>query len=284
MTDAQQIKFDRLTCVIKSYDSTLVAFSGGVDSAFVLRVARDVLGKHCVKAVTADSPSVPRRELENAKKLACELGVEHRVIQTKEFEDPRYLANSEQRCFFCKTELYTRLTVLAGEWRLRTVCDGTHVDDLGDFRPGLRAASQHHIQSPLVAAGFGKAEIRALSRSMGLAVWDKPASPCLSSRVPHREEITAQKLKQIEAGENFLKDLGFCIVRLRHLGETARVELGRDELVRVMDVGLRNEVTNFILSLGFRSVCLEPYGASRVDLEKNLDPAVRTEMTKAGLC
>jgi len=252
-------KFAHLKDILRGYESVLVAFSGGVDSAFVLKAARDVLGRERVKAVTAQSESVPARELEAAKQLAQALDVEHRVIETRELENPNYRANPTHRCYFCKTELYDKLLPIANEWRLKTVCNGTNVDDLRDFRPGRTAAEEHGIKSPLVDANLTKEEIRSLGCLIELPVWNKPASPCLSSRFPYGHEITSEQLKQVEAGEDFLKDLGFRIVRLRHFGSKARLELGQDEFLRVMDVALRDRITKYILSLGFKTVYFEPY-------------------------
>ena len=272
-------KFNLLKEVIASYRSVLVAFSGGVDSAFVLKVARDVLGRERAKAVTAESESVPARELEEAKALARELDVEHRVIQTRELENEQYRKNPINRCYFCKTELYEHLIPIAKEWRLDTICNGTNVDDLTDFRPGLNAAHEHGVKSPLAEAKLTKEEIRALSREIGLPVWDKPAAPCLSSRFPYGHEITPEKLKQVETGENFLKDLGFKIVRLRHFGTKARLELGRDEFVHVMDVSLRTQITEFILSLGFKTVVFEPYESGRLNRENQQPPSLRAKQS-----
>ncbi|MBI1978263.1 MAG: ATP-dependent sacrificial sulfur transferase LarE, partial [Candidatus Omnitrophica bacterium] len=252
-------KLGRLKDIIQSYESVLVAFSGGVDSTFVLKVARDVLGRDLAKAATASSPSVPRREIEAAKELVQRMDVEHRMIHTHELENQNYKTNPLDRCYFCKSELYETLFPIAEEWNLKTIVNGTNLDDLGDFRPGLKAADEHGIRSPLVEAELTKSEIRGLARALGLPIWDKPASPCLSSRFPYGDEITSEKLKQVENGENFLKDLGFQVMRLRHFGEKARVELGREEFVRVMDVALRNQITDFIRSLGFKTVVFEPY-------------------------
>lgn len=260
-------KLDRLKSIVQEYQSVLVAFSGGVDSAFVLKVARDVLGRECAKAVTAESESVPERELEAAKELARSMDVEHRVIRTHELEHPDYQANPAHRCYFCKTELYEHLIPIAREWKLETICNGTNVDDLSDFRPGLGAADEHGVKSPLVEAGLTKEEIRYLAHELGLSIWDKPASPCLASRIPYGDQITPEKLSQIERGENFLKDLGFRVVRLRHFGSKARLELGRDEFVEVLDVGLRVKITDFIRSLGFKTVVFERYQSGRLNTE-----------------
>ncbi len=267
----QSSKLKRLKEVIYGYRSVLVAFSGGVDSAFVLKVARDVLGRDHAKAVTAESESVSARELDLAKALALALDVEHKVIQTHELDNANYKTNPMNRCYFCKTELYGQLLPIAREWNLETIANGTNFDDLGDFRPGLAAADEHGIKSPLVEAGLTKAEIRDLSHTLGIPVWDKPAEPCLSSRFPYGHEITPEKLKQVETGENFLKDLGFKIVRLRHFGAKARLELGHREFVRVMDVELRGRITEFIRSLGFKTVIFEPYQSGRLNEEAKAD-------------
>ena len=262
-------KLERLKEIICGYKSVLIAFSGGVDSAFVLKVARDVLGRDHVQAVTADSESLSRRELEIAKKLASELDVEHRVIRTHELENENYAANPAKRCYFCKSELYDRLVPIAQELGLSAICNGTNLDDLNDFRPGHEAARERSVKSPLVEAGFTKKDVRNLSYAIGLTIWDKPASPCLSSRVPYGDAITEEKLKQIEKGENFLKDLGFKIVRLRHFGSKARIELGQDEFVRMMDAGLREQIVAFIRSLGFKTAVFEPYRHGSLNEETN---------------
>ena len=263
----QNLKLEQLKNIIAGYGSVLVAFSGGVDSAFVLKVARDVLGRERTKAVTAKSESVPEREINKAKELARELNVEHRVIQTRELENKNYRTNPINRCYFCKTELYNRLLPIAQEWKLEVICNGTNLDDLGDFRPGQSAAEEHGVKSPLVEAALTKEDIRYLSRQLDLPVWDKPAEPCLSSRFPYGHGITPEKLKQVETGENFLKDLGFRVVRLRHFGNKARLELGREEFIRVTDISLRIEVTDFIRSLGFKTVVFEPYQSGRLNQE-----------------
>lgn len=268
-------KLEQLKKIILDYRSVLVAFSGGVDSAFVLKVARDVLGRDLAKAVTAGSDSISARELEAAKKLAVELDVEHRVIQTHELENDQYRENPVERCYFCKTELYNRLIPIATEWKLETIVNGANMDDLGDFRPGLTAADEHGIKSPLVEAGLTKSEIRMFSRELGLQVWAKPAEPCLSSRFPYGHEITPEKLKQVEIGEDFLKSLGFKVVRLRHFGQKARLELGRDEFVRVMDVTLRTQITEFIQALGFKVIVFEPYRSGILNEESQQSPSLR---------
>lgn len=260
-------KLDRLQAVIAGYESVLVAFSGGIDSAFVLKIAHDTLGREKTKAVTAQSDSLAARELEEAKIFTQTFDIEHKIIETDEFQNFNYVSNPQNRCYYCKDELYAKMRPIAEMWNLKTIANGTHVDDLGDTRPGLRAAEEHGIKSPLVETGFTKQDVRDWSRRLGLEIWGKPASPCLSSRVPHGEEITRAKLNQIEAGENFLKDCGLKIVRLRHFGNKARVELGSEEFIALMDVGLREKVTDFIRLLGFKVVMFEPYKQGRLNEE-----------------
>ena len=262
-----ETKLDLLQEIIAGYESVLVAFSGGIDSAFVLKVARDTLGRRYAKAATAQSDSLAARELAEAKKFAQTIDVEHKIIATDEFQNPNYVSNPKNRCYYCKDELYDKLLPIAEAWNLKTIASGTQLDDLGDARPGLRAAEEHGVKSPLVEAGFTKQEVRRWAEKIGLEIWAKPASPCLSSRIPHGDEITAAKLRQIETGENFLKDCGFKIVRLRHFGNKARVELGAEEFVALMDPGLRQKITDFIRLLGFKVVHFEPYGQGRLNEE-----------------
>jgi uncharacterized protein len=270
-------KSEELKRVIENYGSVLVAFSGGTDSTLVLKIARETLGKDKVVAVTAESESIPKRELEEAKVLARELDVRHEIIHTSELDNPLYRENPERRCYFCKSELFNRLTALAKELNLMNVCDGTNTDDLNDFRPGFEAICEREVKSPLVEARLTKQDVRDLSCSLGLSTWNKPANPCLSSRVPYGEPITEEKLRQIETGENFLRDLGFSIVRLRHFGAKARVELGREEFARLKDASLRERVSTFISSLGFKTVLFELYRQGRLNEEKNSHPVSRSE-------
>jgi len=222
-------KLKALEKISRSYGKVLVAFSGGADSAFILKIARDVLGKENVLAVIAKSPSLPASELEEAREIAREIDSPLVEIETSELENPDYAANPVNRCYFCKTELYTHLVPLARERGFPVIVNGTNRDDLGDWRPGLKAAGENQIKSPLVEAGFTKAEIRAASKGLGLSTWSKPQAACLSSRIPFGVAVTPEKLKQVEQGEEILKRLGFEVVRLRWFGKNAQIEVGEEE-------------------------------------------------------
>ncbi|MBS3096815.1 ATP-dependent sacrificial sulfur transferase LarE [Candidatus Woesearchaeota archaeon] len=216
-------KYEKLRNEIKKLGSAIVAFSGGVDSALVLKVAHDILGNNVV-AVTADSPSLPRRELEETKNIAKQIGAKHLIINTEETQNENYLKNPSNRCYHCKSELYTKLKLISEQLGIKNILNGTNFDDLGDFRPGLKAADENNVISPLKKAEITKNEVRQLAKELGLRIWDKPSSPCLSSRVPYGSEITLKKLSMIEEAENFLKDFGIRELRVRHFGSLARIE------------------------------------------------------------
>lgn len=247
--------------IVASYKRALVAFSGGCDSALVLKVARDVLGKENVLAVIAKSPSLPESELDDARRIAEEIDAELRVIETHELQDNNYTSNPVNRCYFCKTELYSELKPLAGQLNFPFILNGVNQDDLGDWRPGIKAAEEHQIKSPLVEAGLTKEEIRRISRELGLSTWSKPQAACLSSRIPFGVNITPEKLKQVERGEAHLKQLGFEMVRLRWFGEKAMIEVGKEETQRFFSSGeLRAETLQGLQSLGFKTVDLNLQG------------------------
>lgn len=242
---------------LRALGGVVVAFSGGVDSAYLLAAAHDILGDRCVGA-TAVSPSLARDELDAARRTAGFIGARHVVVETNEYDDPRYRRNDLERCYFCKHELFVRLTALAAELGLPTVAYGANADDLGDFRPGMRAAGKFEVRAPLLDAGLTKAEIRALARARGLDVWDKPASPCLASRIPHGTPVTFTALRQIEEGERVLRRLGFHDVRVRHYGQTARIEVPLADIGRLREVIPGIAVT--LRGLGFRDVVVDPRG------------------------
>jgi uncharacterized protein len=242
---------------IRKIESCAVAFSGGVDSTFVLLVARETLGARAV-GVTALSESLPAGELDEARDLARRIGARHVVLRTFETQDENYLANSANRCYFCKTEMYLRISDFARNEQLAAVLDGLNQDDLQDRRPGRAAAIQRGVISPLVDVGLTKSDIRVLSREMGLPTWDKPALACLSSRIPHGTPITLQALSQVDRAETYLRKLGVGQVRVRHHGQVARIEVEPKDfsLIRMK----HTEISAHLNALGFAEVVLDPAG------------------------
>jgi uncharacterized protein len=253
-------KLDALEDRLQALGSVLVAFSGGVDSALLLQVAVRALGRERVLAVTGRSPSVPRADLEGVAALAAQLGASHEFYDTQEFADPNYVANPQNRCYFCKSELYSRLCELAAERGFAAVASGTNFDDLSDHRPGLQAAVEHRVVAPLVDVGITKAELRQIGAALGLAIHAKPASPCLSSRIPYGESVTPEKLARIDAAETYLRELGFGECRVRHHTDLARIELSPDELERLASAELRAAIDQHFRGLGFRYVTLDLRG------------------------
>jgi uncharacterized protein len=262
-------KLATLRRLIESYESCLIAYSGGVDSAFLAFVAHEVLGDR-VLAVIADSPSLPRRELEEAVGLAGRFKIPLRVIRTREFDNLDYLANPPNRCFFCKQELFSRLVPLAKAEGFRVLAYGENASDVGDHRPGAAAAAEFEVRAPLKEAGLSKDEIRRLSAGLGLPTADKPQMPCLSSRIPHGELVTSGKLRMIEAAENLLRDAGFRDVRVRHfelsMGALARIEVGREEIARLTGSGRDAGLADAIRALGYNQVRVDPLGYRRGSL------------------
>src|SRR5438105_8783835 len=243
------VKREKLLETLCGLDRVAVAFSGGIDSTVVAKAAFLTLGDRAV-AVTADSASVPRAELEDARRLAEQIGIRHRIVETEEFADPDYVRNDGTRCYYCKSELYSRIEALLPELGVEVICSGANLDDRGDYRPGLTAAAEHAVRHPLQEAGFTKADVRALARHWGLPTWDKPASPCLSSRLAPGVTVTPERTARVEAAEAFLHRLGLreCRVRL-HEGELARIEVPASELARMAEPAVREKLTRRLKEL-----------------------------------
>ena len=248
---------DALRQAIEPIGSALVAFSGGIDSALVLAVAAERTRVPTV-ALTAVSPSLARHELEGAQALARRLGVRHLLVETRELDDPDYASNPTNRCYFCKRELYARCLETASSLGMEHVLDGFNADDEREHRPGRQAAVERQVRSPLVEAGLSKADVRKAARSLGLPIWDKPSSPCLSSRLPYGTPVTVERLAQIEAAEAVLRSFGFREFRVRHFGEAARIELAEAELPRLQSPELCTQVKEAIKASGYRSVAVDP--------------------------
>ncbi len=239
--------------------SVLVAYSGGVDSAFLMKVATETLGDQAL-AVTADSRTIPRSELEVARNLAESIGARHMVINTDEMSDPSFVANPTDRCYHCKKTLFSTLTKLAAEQGIGCVIEGSNLDDVSDYRPGTRAIDQFNVRSPLKEVGLTKDEIRIMSKAAGLPTWDKPAAPCLSSRIPYGSEITLEKLNRIEEAEKHVRQLGFPILRVRDHGEVARIEVPREDIARLVDPDVAHSVNDRLKELGYRYVAVDLRG------------------------
>jgi uncharacterized protein len=258
-----------LRSILADMGSVVVAFSGGVDSAYLAWAATDVLGDKAL-CVTAESASYPEHHRQLALKVARECNLHHEIIFTGEVERAEYRANPENRCYFCKHELYTRLTALARERGFACVADGTNADDRGDYRPGRIAAKQFGVRSPLDEAGMTKDEIREQSRLAGLPVWDEPASACLSSRIPYHHEVTPEKLRQIERGEEALKALGFRVCRVRHHDTLASVELAGEDLERALEPEMQDAIVRELQAAGYESVTIDPKGYRTGSLNEGL--------------
>ena len=252
-------KRQQLVKSISDMGSMIVAYSGGVDSAFLAAVAHEVLGDKAI-SVTANSPSLAPSELEDAIALATEQGIHYEIIETKETEREDYQANNPDRCFFCKDELYSHLIKFADQRGYSVITNGTNVDDLGDYRPGLEAAKQYGVRSPLVEADLSKQDIRDLSKKMGLATWDKPAQACLSSRIPYGTMVTVEALTRIAKAEHFLRSKGFKQLRVRHHDTVARIEIEPKDFLALLDDSIRDEITEYFKSIGYSYVTMDMNG------------------------
>ena len=249
----------RLYDALSSFDSVIVAFSGGVDSAYLAWVATEVLGPAAL-CVTADSPSYPDHHRQLALRIAREFSLHHEFVTTSETEQPEYRANPVNRCYYCKSELYDVLSRLAADRGISVIVDGSNADDRSDYRPGRQAAREYGVRSPLDEADLTKADIRELSRRAGLPTWDEPASACLSSRIPYHSEVTTEKLRMIERAEAALRDLGFRVCRVRHHDTLARIELGTNELHRALDPDVRERIVGELRAIGYQHVTIDLQG------------------------
>ncbi len=263
---------DRLLETLRDYGRVAVAYSGGVDSAVVAQAAHLALGANAV-AVTAVSESLAAGELEAAEELAKRIGITHRVIRTDEFADANYARNNPDRCYFCKSELYGRLSALLGVLGVDVIASGANVDDAGDHRPGMRAAAENHVRHPLQECGFGKSTVRALALAWDLPAWDKPATPCLSSRVAYGEQVTPERVKMIDEAEQWLRGQGLRLLRVRyHKGDMARIEVPIEELPRLASPEVRNELVEVFRALGFKFVTLDLEGFRSGSLNSLITP------------
>ena len=261
MIDIQlQSKYTQLRSILSDLGSVAIGFSGGIDSTLLIRVATDVLGSKAL-AVIGRSETYPTREFEEAIQMATSFGSRYRIVNTEETDNLKFKENPPDRCYFCKTELFGKLQLIADEEGIRWIADGTILDDLGDFRPGMKAKGEHSVRSPLLEAGFGKADVRALARELNIATWDKPSFACLSSRFPYGQGITKENLTKVDSAETFMRDLGFRFFRVRHHdNKTARLEIGPQEFDRLLDATLREKIVGRMKELGFVYVTLDLQG------------------------
>jgi pyridinium-3,5-biscarboxylic acid mononucleotide sulfurtransferase len=274
---------ERLVATLRGYGRVAVAYSGGVDSTVVAQAAHEALGDAAI-AVTAVSDSLAAGELEEAQELARRIGIPHRVIRTEEFADPNYLRNQPDRCYFCKSELYGRLSGLLGELGVDVIASGANTDDLGDHRPGMRAAAENGVRHPLQECGLGKPEVRALARAWGLPTWDKPATPCLSSRIAYGEEVSPERVRMIDQAEQWLRQRGLRILRVRyHKGDLARIEVPLDDLARLVDLQVRGELITAFRALGFKFVTLDLEGFRSGSFNSALPVVVPVESLLRGV-
>ena len=263
-------KLQQLQNLLKEMKSVLIALSGGVDSTFLLKVAKDTLGDN-VLAVIAQSPTYPGEEVEHARQLCQKFDVKYQVIQTEEFSDQNFVNNPKERCYFCKKELFSKLLEIAKENNIQYVLDGSNYDDKSDYRPGTVAKNELGVRSPLMELGFPKKDIRKYSKELGLPTWDKPSYACLASRIPYGTKISENILKRVGEGEEFLRSLGFKQLRVRHHDNIARIEVEEKDIPRVLDEDLRDEIFNKFKALGYIYVVLDLKGYRTGSMNEVLD-------------
>jgi len=275
-------RYEELISYIKPLNKVIVAFSGGIDSYFVLKASLDSLGKENVLAITGDSPALKQSEREQSRKLASAIGANHKIIFTEELNDPNYFNNPNNRCFFCKDELYDKLTGMKNDLEYNYVLDGTNFDDMSDYRPGYKASRNHGIKSPLVDLKYTKNEIRNISHVLGLEIWNKPASPCLSSRIPYGQQVTKEKLAMIEQAEEVLESLGFMEYRVRHIEagdkiKLAKIEIAQNEMEKIFDKRVFNDIDGKLRIIGYDYVTLDLNGLRSGSLNVNIKlPKINT--------
>ena len=262
-------KHKKLKEILKSYGDLLVAYSGGVDSSLLLKVAHDVLGKK-VLAVIAESKTYTKEEGDSAVKFAKKLGVRYQVIHTNEFDDERFVLNPPERCYYCKKELFSKLSGIAKKEGIKHVADGSNVSDLSDYRPGAKALKEYGVKSPLRDAGLTKEDIRKLSKELKIPAWNKPALACLASRIPYGTKITSEILEKIEKGERFLRGLGLKQVRVRHHGNLARIEVDKCDLASLVEDGTSDEIDKKFKSLGYNFVTIDLEGYRTGSMNESL--------------
>ncbi|HKW97502.1 MAG TPA: ATP-dependent sacrificial sulfur transferase LarE [Bryobacteraceae bacterium] len=267
---ALEDKQQKLFSILRGMERVIVAYSGGTDSAYLAWAAHHVLGANAV-AITADSASIPESHKRDAEAFVRQFSIPHEYIQTHEFENPDYTKNDKNRCFHCKDELFTELEAVGRERGIAHIIYGVNLDDLGDYRPGQNAAKLHEVRAPLADAGLSKAEIRELSRLAGLPTWDRPASACLSSRIPYGTPVTIENIKTVESGEESIKRLGFRQFRVRFHGEIVRIEIAKDELPRALTPEMASEFTAIFKKLGFKYVTLDLEGYRQGSLNEVLN-------------
>lgn len=275
MDSTLNAKLDRMRAIFAPMRSVIVAFSGGVDSTLVLKVAHDTLGDR-VLALTTTSPTMPDEDRDSALAMARQIGARHVVVDSNELEIPGYAANPLNRCYLCKHNLFTICEAKAAELGIDEIVDGLNLDDLHDYRPGMQAASEKRVRHPLVEAEMTKADVRAVSHAVGLPTWDRPASPCLSSRFPYGTEITPEGLAKVAAGEKLLHSMGFAVARVRYHGDVARLELEQREIARVFEPAIRDNIDREFKKIGFRFVAIDLKGFRSGSLSNAVSRAPRS--------
>ncbi len=277
LSEALQTKYDRLATILRTMESVAIGYSGGVDSTLLLKVAVETLGQRAL-AMIGRSETYPTREFEEAVAIAAAIGTRSVVVKTEETDDLKFRENPADRCYYCKTELFGKLQVIAAREGIRWIADGTITDDIGDFRPGMKAKAEKEVRSPLLEAEFSKADVRALSKHLGLPTWDKPSFACLSSRFPYGTAITRENLTKVDRAETFLRDHGFRAFRVRfHDASTARIELSPEEIQRMFDPALRAGFVGFMKDLGFTYVTLDLQGYRTGSMNEVLSDETRSK-------